>query len=238
MYDDKNKYLIRDSADMAQMRIDDIRDNLIPIITDIASAIRAFDVPVTKVNVINAIHNPNAILDMHNKMFEKKHDEWRKMMGDEMFQKMYGGMNDEKLRTLCDACEKFKTSEHTFMYNCTPISNPVVLNWFIIGNDGNPVIPEWLIDTIRKEGCEYIKTAVGKELRDLQIDVASKLEKMYRRMEIIMEMPKKTLDYDARGVYLRAFPGGLFEYKRTETGHMEIIPRNINFDPVSRDEVS
>lgn len=232
-----DKYMIVEKADLANERIDDIRENLIERIENIASAIRAFGVPVTKPVVLIALKNPSAILETRNKIQEKEIAERRATMGDDMFEKVFGGIDNEKMTSLCNACNEITGGDYTFIHNGTPITSAVVLNWFDINENGHAFIPDAVIESIRAEFRKYITTAIGKDLRDMQIDVAKKLESIYNQMRKIDDMPKKCLDYDAKGVMLKMFPGGLFEYKETPTGYMQIIPRNINFDPVQRDEI-
>ena len=78
-------------------------------------------------------------------------------------------------------------------------------------------------------------TSVGKELRDLQCDIAAKLEKMYHMMQTIDSGRKTCLDYTAKHAFLH-FPGALFNYN-DENGFMRIKPYPINFDPTERDRI-
>lgn len=241
----ENKYLIVDNVELANDHIEQINEHLILKINAIASAIKDFGIAATKPMVLCAISNPNNIISAYRQAQEIAESERRKTMGDDQYNAMKSAMADlsgEKERhdamlmdNLCTKCNEIKNGTFDF-YNGMRISNPAILEWFDMDDDGNAFIPDVVKESIREEQRKYIETSVGKELRDLQIDIAAKLEKMYRYMQTTDNARKTCLDYDAKAVFMRLFPGGLFEYKDVN-GFMHIIPRPLNFDPVDRDDI-
>ena len=240
------KYLIAENTEKAEFRINQINELFIAKINAIASAIHAFGIPVTKTMVLNAINNPDFIMDTYRHAQMVVEDERRKTMGDDQFNAMKSAMSDlagEKERhdaklmdNLCAACNAIKTPVH-FDYRGMCMTNPAIMDWFDIDNDGHAFIPEKIIVAIQESQRKYISTAVGKELRDLQIDIAAKLEKMYQLMRHIKnDDPELALDYDANAIFVKYFPGGLFECIEKDD-YMHVIPRRINFDPVNRADV-
>ena len=240
----QTKYLIAENTERAEFRINQINDQFITKINAIASAIHAFGIPVTKPMVLNAIMNPDFIMDTYRHAQKVVEDERRKAMGDDQFNAMKSAMSDfagEKERhdaklmdNLCTACNAIKTPVY-FDYRGMCMTDPAIMDWFDIDNDGHAFIPDSVKESIFDELRKFIRTSVGKELRDLQCDIAAKLEKMYHMMQTIDEARKTCLDFDAKGAMFH-FPGALFEYKE-ENGFMRITPRALNFDPVDRDSV-
>lgn len=232
----KEKYMISENSEMAEIRINQINAELITRINRISAAIGAFGVPVSKPMVLIALKNPSSILDARHKAFAESDAEHRKAIGDEMFAKLLTDIETPMMDELVRACNDITGGSFVF-YNGMSISNPAVMNWFDIDDIGHAYIPDAVIESIHESLRKYIKTTAGKKLRDLQIDIADKLEQMHRIMSHIKDDDKDvTLDFAANAVYVRYFPGGLFEYKESN-GYMHVIPRNINFDPVNRDEV-
>jgi len=229
-----NKYLVFDKSHVADSHINQIKMEFISRINAISNAIAAFGIPVTKPMVLIALKTPTSILDARHKAFAAMDAEHRKSIGDEMFEKMSSDIETPMLNKLIAACNEITGGDFTF-FNGMSISNPAVLDWFDIDENGNAFIPEKVIWTIEESQRKYITTPIGKELRDLQCEIADKLEKMYDMMRTIDNRKKQCLDFDAKGAMFH-FPGSLFEYKDVND-FMQIIPRTINFDPVNRDDV-
>ena len=238
------KYLIAANLDKEYDLIKEINEHFIAKINAIASAINAFGIMPTKPLVLSALANPDNIIDMYHRAQELADNERRKTMGDDQFNAMKSAMSDlagEKerhdaklVKNLCAACNEIKNGTYYF-HDGKRIDDPKRMAWFEMGDDGCAFIPDAVKESIHDGCCKYINTAAGKELRDLQCDIAAKLEKMYYIMQTMDNARKTCLDFDAKGAFFN-FPGALFEYK-DENGFMRITPRALNFDPVDRDSV-
>lgn len=196
-----NDYRIGDNDLLFDDRINQISNHFIIRIDNIADAISANGITATKPLVLSAIKNPESI----------------------------DCKNDEIRNALNKACKLMTKCDYRF-FNGLTLSDPAIMDWFDIDNDGHAFIPDAVREQIEYESGIFIRTAAGKELRDLQCAIAAKLEKMHYIMRTLNNARSNHLRADVANILVNDFPNGLFEYK-DENGFMRITPRALNFDP-------
>lgn len=228
------KILIKDNAEKAENRINDVDAKYIARLNTLASAIGSLNIGTpTKEMIVDAIFNNSALLKIAlDKAIESQIKESNVP---DLLQASINKESNERLKTVFEAASTFH--DGTTLFNGIRIDSQKLVGSFDVDESGEVTFNESAKDAIREGTKEYIKTKDGIKMYNLQQALAKNMQDLYDLMESVELSKEVQLNSFVRGAFYYAFPMHLINVREDRnTGKRIFEPVTYNFDPDKRDE--
>lgn len=224
----KKNYLVKENAELAQFHIENVEEKFVAPLKVLANAIKGLGLEVNKENLFDAITNNG---DALMQLFNESRNNYGEL--DTRLASVAEEVDNKKIGRFTDALLPFESV--TTIYNGMSISNPELLHWVGINENGGVYLLDSTKEEIIENAKEYCNTKSGKDLFDLHQKIAKELQILYDGVNAMRKEPGRSISYEA-GFAMLHFPMGLFDMHTNKDGDLEIKPRNINFDPIVEDD--
>lgn len=219
----KKKYLLHDNAEIAERRVSSINECMVNPLNNMISKIK--DAGVTNVSledVKNILINGIQAIEYLVPPIDR-------------------GVIPVQLVPMAEKERQDKITsiwnEYSIMENNLPNGMPIksskAISMLEMSVSGLVNINQATKEQIEEECKEYIKTPIGCELYEIQLELADRMQKFHDKLEEAMNIPGKTMSLDAKAVLFTLFPLSAFHFKRTDDDKIVVMPKIINFDPLN-----